>query len=56
MLFKLKNASAMFQKIINNTICEYLNDFAMMYLNNILIYSKTLKEHERHIKIIMKAL
>ncbi len=53
---ELKNASATFQKMINNTIHEYLDDFAMAYLNDILIYLKTLKKHKRHIKIIMKAL
>jgi len=42
--------------MINNTIHKYLNDFVMMYLNDILIYLKTLKEHKRHIKIIMKVL
>jgi len=56
MSFKLKNASAMFQKMINNTIHKYLDDFVMTYLDDILIYLKTLKEHERHIKVIMKAL
>ncbi len=42
--------------MINDTICEYLNNFTMTYLNNILIYSKTLKEHDRYIKVIIKAL
>ena len=56
MSFKLKNTSATFQKMINDMIHEYLNDFTMTYLDNIVIYLKTLKEHKRHIKIIMKAL
>jgi hypothetical protein len=40
MSFKLKNTSAMFQRMINNIICEYLDNFVMMYLNDILIYLK----------------
>jgi len=42
--------------MINDMICKYLNDFIMMYLNNILMYLKTLKEHKKHIKVIIKAL
>ena len=56
MLFRLKNASVTFQKMINDTIYKYSNNFVMMYLNDILIYLKTLKKHTRHIKIIIKAL
>jgi len=52
----LKNASVMFQRMINDTIHEYLDDFTMTCLNDILIYSETLKEHKRHIKVIIKAL
>ncbi len=56
MSFELKNTSVTFQKMINDMICEYLDDFVMTYLNDILIYSEMLKEHKRHIKVIIKAL
>ncbi len=42
--------------MINNTIHKYLNNFIIVYLNDILIYLKTLKKHERHIKLIIKVL
>ena len=45
MPFRLKNAPAIFQQLINNTVREYLDKFVITYLNNILIYSDTLKEH-----------
>jgi len=38
MSFKLKNVSAIFQQLINNTLKEYLDNFVIMYLNDILIY------------------
>ncbi len=55
MLFKLKNASVIFQRLINNILREYLNDFVIIYLNNILIYSDDLKTHYKHMcKVLAK--
>ena len=56
MLFKLKNAFTIFQKLINNTLREYLNDFVITYLNNILIYSENLEMHCKHIQKILEKL
>ena len=53
MSFELTNALAIFQKIINDSLRKYLNKFVMIYLNNILIYSKTLKKHVNHVKKIL---
>ena len=39
--FNLINELTSFQHYINNTLFEYLNDYAQAYLNDILIYSKT---------------
>jgi hypothetical protein len=38
MLFELKNALITFQRLINDTLREYLDDFAITYLDDILIY------------------
>jgi len=54
MLFELKNASAIFQQLINNTLREYLNNFVIPYLNNILIYSEDLEVHCEHVWKILK--
>ena len=55
MPFGLKNAPATFQRLINNTLREYLNDFVITYLNDILIYSEDLKTHQKHVhKILAK--
>ncbi len=56
MLFGLKNAPVTFQRLINNTLREYLNDFAITYLNDILIYSDDLEMHHSHIHKILKKL
>jgi len=55
-LFELKNASAIFQRLINNMIWEYLNDFMITYLNDILIYFNTLEKHWEHVQKMLKKL
>jgi len=55
MSFKLKNVSVIFQRLINDTLREYLNDFVIIYLDDILIYSDNLKMHCKHIhKVLTK--
>ena len=49
MPFSLTNILASFQELINNMIREYLNVFALTYLDNILIFSTTYKEHVQHV-------
>ena len=46
MPFELINAPATCQELVNNTLAEYLNVFAVAYFNNILIYLKTLEKHK----------
>jgi len=56
MLFGLKNAPATFQRLINNTLREYLDDFTITYLNDILIYSDDLEMHRSHVHKVLKKL
>jgi len=56
MLFKLKNTLTTFQRLINNTLREYLDDFAITYLNDILIYSDDLKMHCSHVHKVLEKL
>ncbi len=56
MLFELINESAFFQHYINNVLFECLHKFFQTYLNDILIYSKTLKEHRTHMKEVLDKL
>jgi len=55
MSFKLKNVSVIFQRLINDMLREYFNNFMITYLNNILIYSDNLEMHCKHVhKILTK--
>ena len=56
MSFELKNMSTIFQQLINNTVREYLDKFVITYLNNILIYSDTLKKHQQHMLKVLEKL
>ena len=49
MLFSLTNILASFQELINNIIKEYLDVFALTYLDNILIFSTIYKEHVQYV-------
>src|SRR6266542_566511 len=50
MLFGLTNASAIFQRLMNYVLHDYLNDFVVVYLDDILVYSDTFKEHLAHLR------
>jgi hypothetical protein len=54
MQFGTTNVPADFQGYINNTIREALHRFAFPYLDNILIYSNSIDEHEEHTNWVME--
>src|SRR6266540_5019251 len=56
MLFGLCNAPAIFQRLMNHILRKYLGDFALVYLDDIIIYSKTWKRHLNHLRLVFKAL
>jgi hypothetical protein len=56
MFFELANAFAIFQNYINIALREYLNIFVLIYINDILIFFKTLVEHERQVRLVLKKL
>ena len=56
MPFGLTNAPASFQHLINDTLREFLDVFCTAYLDDILIYSDTLKEHKAHVTSILRKL
>jgi hypothetical protein len=53
MLFGLTGALATFQRFINDSLCDYLDQFCSTYLDDILIYSKTREEHEEHVRKVL---
>lgn len=56
MPFGLKNAPSIFQRCVNDILSEYIGKFAYVYIDDVLIFSKSLKEHMQHISIVFKAL
>ncbi len=56
MLFNLINASVIFQTYINKILTELLNDFCVIYLNDILIFFVEKTDHVDHMKQILKRL
>ncbi len=56
MSFNLISASVMFQTFMNNVLWCYLNQFIIVYLNDILVYSKTKKEHVQHVRKVLQTL
>ncbi len=56
MSFELTNASAMCQEMINDALRQHLNRFVIAYLNDIMIYSKILKEHVSYVSKVLECL
>ena len=56
MSFNLINASVIFQTYINKILTELLNNFCIVYLNNILIFFVKKIDHVDHVKQILKRL
>ena len=52
----LTNAPATFQSYINNALRGYVDDFCVVYLDDILIYSRSEEEHIQHLEKVMERL
>src|SRR6266498_260591 len=56
MPFGLCNTPATFQRLINQILRKYLEKFILIYLDDIIIYSKTFEEHKKHVRLVFEAL
>nr|GFB66002.1 hypothetical protein [Tanacetum cinerariifolium] len=56
MSFGLTNAPAMFMDLMNQVCKPYLDKFLIVFIDDILTYSKSKKEHEEHLKTILELL
>lgn len=56
MSFGLKNAPATFQRLMDKLHRKYLHKFCFVYMDNIVIFSKSLQEHLQHLKLLFEEL
>ena len=56
MPFGLTNVPATFQSVVDHIIRPFLDKFAVCYLDDILIFSKTLTEYREYMKIVLDVL
>jgi hypothetical protein len=56
MLFGLTNAPAHFMYLMNSVFMLELDKFVMVFIDDILVYSKSVEEHEQHIQIMLQRL
>jgi hypothetical protein len=56
MSFGLTNAPVYFMYLMNKVFMEYLDKFVMVFINDILVYSRSEEEHEEHLRLALQKL
>jgi len=54
MAFGVTNALGVFQHMMNDVFCEYLDDLVVYYINDIFIFSKNMVDQERHVCFVLE--
>jgi hypothetical protein len=56
MSFGLTNAPSYFMYMMNKVFMEYLDKFVVVFIDDILVFSKTEKEHAKHLRLVLQKL
>jgi hypothetical protein len=56
MSFELTNAPTYFIYSMNKVFMEYLDKFVVVFIDDILVYSKNKEEHEEHLRLVLQKL
>src|SRR3954465_3567661 len=56
MSFGLTNATAYFMNMMNKVLMEFLDKFVVVFIDDILVYSKNEQEHEEHLRLVLEKL
>ena len=54
--FGLKNAQATFMCLMNSVFNKYFDKFVLVFLDDIIIYSKNEEENEEHLRMVLQVL
>ena len=54
--FGLTNAPAYFMNLMNKVFMNELDKFVVVFIDDILIYSKSVQEHEQHLRVFLEKL
>ena len=53
MPFGLTNATAVFMDLMNRVCRPYLDNFVIVFIDDILVYSKSKEEYEEHLRLVL---
>ena len=56
MSFGLTNAPAAFMDLMNRVFRSYVDQFVVVFIDNILVYSKDRDNHETHLRVVLETL